>query len=118
MVGCYTAEQPCKTPRGLPTLGTLVPGASLYGWGALLFKDSKEVWATGGAWGKAPHIIAQAEARAFVLALLAFKGNLSITLHLRIDNTTVMHIMRKGSTHSDALVGRQGASTGFCGTKA
>ncbi|KEG05256.1 hypothetical protein DQ04_24531000, partial [Trypanosoma grayi] len=35
-------------------------------------------------------------------------GNLLITLHICIDNTTVMHIMQKGNTHSDALVGEAG----------
>ncbi|KEG06395.1 TcC31.12 [Trypanosoma grayi] len=101
-------NNPVYPPRALPTSGTLVPDASLYGWGALLFKGSGEVWATGGAWEKAPHIIAQAEARAVGLALLAFKGNMPITLHICIDNTTVMHIMKKGNTHSDALVGEAG----------
>ncbi|KEG06111.1 putative protein kinase, putative,serine/threonine protein kinase [Trypanosoma grayi] len=62
----------------------------------------------GGAWEKAPHIIAQAEARAVGLALLAFKGNLPITLHMCIDNTAVVHIMKKGDAHSDGLVGGAG----------
>ncbi|KEG08279.1 putative target of rapamycin (TOR) kinase 1 [Trypanosoma grayi] len=47
-------NNPVNPPRAKPTSGTLVSDASLYGWGALLFKGSGEVWTTGGGHGGTP----------------------------------------------------------------
>ncbi|ORC85230.1 uncharacterized protein TM35_000372030, partial [Trypanosoma theileri] len=44
------------------------------------------------------------EARAVHLALRGFKTHLHGPVDIRVDNTTVMNIMRKGNTHSQALV--------------
>ncbi|ORC90666.1 uncharacterized protein TM35_000084640 [Trypanosoma theileri] len=97
-------NEPVHPPQKLPSTATLVTDASMYGWGALLFKDSGEVLAAGGAWAHPPHMISQAEARAVHLALHAFKQYLHGPVDIRVDNTTVMHIMQKGNTHSQALV--------------
>ncbi|ORC86506.1 uncharacterized protein TM35_000282220 [Trypanosoma theileri] len=97
-------NKPVHPPQKLPSTATLVTDASMYGWGALLFKDSGEVLAAGGAWEHTPHMISQAKARAVHLALRGFKPHLTGPLDIRVDNTTVMHIMKKGNTHSQALV--------------
>ncbi|ORC92306.1 uncharacterized protein TM35_000045200 [Trypanosoma theileri] len=95
---------PVHTPQKMPSTATLVTDASMYGWGALLFKDSGEVLAGGGAWEHTPHMISQAEARAVHLALRGFKMHLTGPLDIRVDNTTVMNIMQKGNTHSQTLL--------------
>ncbi|ORC93273.1 uncharacterized protein TM35_000011500 [Trypanosoma theileri] len=97
-------NEPVHPPRNLKTSATLVTDASMHGWGALLFKDTGEVLAAGGAWERAPHIISQGEARAVHLALRAFEAHLVDPLHICVDNTTVMNTMRRGITNSDALV--------------
>lgn len=38
------------------------------------------------------------------LALRAFQGSLLNNIHVCVDNTTVMHVTKKGNTHSDASV--------------
>ncbi|ORC85417.1 uncharacterized protein TM35_000351610 [Trypanosoma theileri] len=81
----------------------------MYGWGALLFKDSGEVLAAGGAWRRSPEMISQAEARAVHLALREFNMHLAGPLDIRVDNTTVMNIMQKKNTHSEVLVAEVGA---------
>ncbi|ORC85169.1 uncharacterized protein TM35_000371420 [Trypanosoma theileri] len=45
---------PVHPPQQLPSTATLVTDAPTYGWGALLFKDSGEVLAAGGAWEHSP----------------------------------------------------------------
>ncbi|ORC89558.1 uncharacterized protein TM35_000123330 [Trypanosoma theileri] len=97
-------SEPVHPPQKLPSTATLVTDASMYGWGALLFKDSGEVLAADGAWEKAPNMISQAEARAVHLASRGFKPHLTGPLDIRVDNTTVMGIMQKGNAHSQALV--------------
>ncbi|KAH9598804.1 hypothetical protein LSM04_001780 [Trypanosoma melophagium] len=93
-------NKPVYPPKNLPTSATLVTDASMHGWGALLFKDTGEVLATGGKWEKAPHLISQGEARAVHLALRTFEAHLVDSLHICVDNTTVLNIMKKGNTHS------------------
>ncbi|CCD21424.1 hypothetical protein TRVL_08193 [Trypanosoma vivax] len=76
------------------------------GWGALLFKDSGEVWVAGGAWGRALRFILQGPARAVSLALGSFaeatQKNLRICIC--IGNAAAMNVMKKGNANCDALV--------------
>ncbi|KAG8340467.1 hypothetical protein TRVL_08706 [Trypanosoma vivax] len=58
----------------------------------------------GGVWDREPHCIAQGEARAVSLALSSFAEATPRNLHICINNTTVMNIMKEGNTRSDALV--------------
>ncbi|ORC87494.1 uncharacterized protein TM35_000211000 [Trypanosoma theileri] len=53
-------NEPVHPPQQLPSTATLTTDVSMYGWGALLFKDSGEVLAAGGAWERAPHMISPA----------------------------------------------------------
>ncbi|KAH9599157.1 hypothetical protein LSM04_008206 [Trypanosoma melophagium] len=72
--------------------------------GGAVIQRFRGVLAAGGAWERTPHIISQAEARAVHLALRGFKTHPHGPVDIRVDNTTVMHILQKGNTHSQALV--------------
>ncbi|ORC85167.1 uncharacterized protein TM35_000371400 [Trypanosoma theileri] len=70
-------NEPVHPPQQLPSTATLATYASMYGWGALLFKDSGEVLAAGGARERTPHTILQAEALAVHPALRGFNVHLA-----------------------------------------
>ncbi|KAH8604090.1 hypothetical protein ERJ75_001734200 [Trypanosoma vivax] len=74
------------------------------GWGALLFKDSGEVWVAGDAWDREPHCISQTEARAVSLAPSSFAEATPKNLHICIGNAMAMSIMKKANARSGALV--------------
>nr|CAJ16429.1 hypothetical protein Tb09.v4.0153 [Trypanosoma brucei brucei TREU927] len=82
-------------PQVHPSTATLATDATVQGWGWMLFRDTGEILIAGGAWEKAPHMISQGEARAIQLSLLAFRGRFSGPLHICVDNTTVMHIIKE-----------------------
>ncbi|KAH8609090.1 hypothetical protein ERJ75_001260600 [Trypanosoma vivax] len=97
-------NSPVAPRRHRPTSATLATDASMCGRGELVFKDSGEVWVAGGAWEREPHCISQGEGRAVSLTLSSFAEAMLKNVHICIDSTAVMNIMKKGNAHSDALV--------------
>ncbi|KAH8617748.1 putative Reverse transcriptase like [Trypanosoma vivax] len=97
-------KNPVELRRHRRTSATFVTDASMYGWRAPLSKDSGEVCVAGNAWDREPHCISQGEARAVPLALTSLAEAMPKNLHICIDNTAVMNIIKKGNTHSDALM--------------
>ncbi|KAH8617740.1 hypothetical protein ERJ75_000340600 [Trypanosoma vivax] len=76
----------------------------MYGWGAVLFKDSGEVCVSGDAREREPRRISQGEAHVASLALSLFGEVTPKNLHSCIDNAVLMNKKKKGAAHSDALV--------------
>ncbi|KAH8613735.1 hypothetical protein ERJ75_000741400 [Trypanosoma vivax] len=97
-------NSPVVPRRHRPTSAALGADASMCGWGALLFKDSGELWVAGGAWDREPRCISQGEANAASQALSSFAGAMPRNLHIFIGSAAEMNIMKKGNAHSDALV--------------
>ncbi|KAH8617580.1 hypothetical protein ERJ75_000363900 [Trypanosoma vivax] len=92
------------TPRmHRPTSATLATDAFMYGWGALLFKDSGEVRVADGAWEREPRCISQGEARAASLAPSSFAEATAKNLHICIGNARSDALVREPSLIHKAL---------------
>jgi len=71
--------------------------------GALLFLADGTVLISGGSWPTPPTHIMQGEARAAALALRDFHPRLPQCLHILIDSTSVLGVMRRRLTKSNML---------------
>ncbi|PWV19989.1 putative target of rapamycin (TOR) kinase 1 [Trypanosoma cruzi] len=105
--GLTTHDQEYNSKRIIkPTekaLAAIITDASLHGWGAAFIPDSGDVKIAGEKWEKKPFLIMQAEARAVLLALLAFSAILPSTMDVWVDNTSLQGAANKGSSKSHTL---------------
>ncbi|KAH8604101.1 hypothetical protein ERJ75_001754700 [Trypanosoma vivax] len=97
-------NRPVAPQRHRPTSAAFGADASMYGWGALLFKDTGEVCVAGGARDREPRRVSQGKASAVSLVPSSFAEMMPKNLHIGIGNAAAMNVMKKGNANCDALV--------------
>jgi hypothetical protein len=87
----------------------LFSDASTHGWGGVLLAPSGQIFSTGAKWPKVHDSteIAQLEATALLRAIAAFEDLLrgASRLHLVVDNTSVLHGVKRGTARAENLAG-------------